>query len=223
MVEAGPKPITSVRLSRRAALKGAAGTIAGAAAVPVAASAPALPDAHLLDLERALRAASADWRRASDRLAEAERRLFAMRPVPPQEIMVPESKSSDHLVVPERWAALRRHLRRLHRDDPALGVRLAAAHALWAEYHAARDRLVNAEWYIAAQAAEEEAGAAVEALHRRIGQVAAQSWSGLRVKLQVLWDRTGHRPGDSDQGDWDISEQILWSALQDAQRTEASA
>ena len=222
MVEAGPKPITSARLSRRAALRGTAGAVAGAAAVPAAASA-SLPDAHLLDLEWTLRAASANWRRASDRLAEAEQRLFAMRPVPPQEILVPESRGSDHLVVPESWPALRGHLRRVHRDDPAFGARLAAAHAQWAEYHAARDRLANADWYIAAQAAEEAAGAAVEALHRRIAQTAAQSWSGLRVKLQVLWDRTGHRPGDTGQDDWDVSDQILWSALQDAQRKEASA
>lgn len=89
MVEAGPKPITSARLSRRTALKSAAGAIAAAAIVPGAAGAVMLHDAHLLELDRALRAASADWKRASDRLAEAERRLFALQPAPPHESWFP--------------------------------------------------------------------------------------------------------------------------------------
>jgi hypothetical protein len=139
------------------------------------------PAADKIALERALCAAEAEWRKALDRLAEAERRLFSMYPLPPNEIVIPGSDDSSDRAVPASWSALRRHLRRVHRHDPALRSRLAATHAKWTDYHATRDRLADADWFREAQAAEESAAASVEVLHRRIAVVLAQTWAGLRV------------------------------------------
>ena len=65
--------------------------------------------------------------------------------------------------------------------------------------------------------------ARIEALHRRLAATPAHGWPGLRRKLAVLWARSGRALDGADRADWDLSEAILWSALQDATRTAAPA
>jgi len=219
MVEADPKSITPAPLSRRAALMQAAGAVAAIGAIAPETSranmAAPHPDAVLLTLEAALCDADAAWQRALDALARAEERLFALRSVPPAAILVPGSDGSAP-VVPARWAVLRKHLARVHAGVPDLEARLAAARQAWKEHQAALAHPAEPAWFKAAQAAEDDAAARIEVLHRRIAATPAQTWPGVRLKLAVLWARSGRVADGSDRDDWDLGEALLWSALQDA-------
>jgi len=226
MVEADSKSITRAQISRRTVLKQAAGAAAAVGGIaPDVSNAAVLspqPDAALLALEAELRAADAAWQRALDALAHAEKRLFALRPVPPADILVPDP-GGGALVVPARWSVLRKHLTRVHAGVPDLDARLAAARQAWKEHRAMLARPVEPDWYKAAEAAEDEAAARIEALHRRIAATPGRTWPGLRLKLAILWARSGRAADGSDRDDWDLSEALLWSALADATRAATSA
>ena len=226
MVEADPKSITRARLSRRAALTQAAGATAVAAGLaPDTAHATTSlphPDAALMFLDAELHAADAAWQHALDALARAEQRLFALRPVPPTEILVP-APDGGAPVVPARWAVLRKHLARVHAGVPDLKARLAAARQAWTSHRAALTHPSKPAWFKTAKAAEDQAAARIEVLHRRIAATPAHSWPGLRLKLAVLWARSGRAADESDRADWDLSEALLWSALQDAARASDDA
>jgi len=58
-------------------------------------------------------------------------------------------------------------------------------------------------------------------LHRRIAATSARGWPRLRLKLAVVWARSGRAADGSDRDDGDLSEAILWSALQDTTRAAA--
>ena len=51
----------------------------------------------------------------------------------------------------------------------------------------------------------------------------AHSWPVLRLKLAVVWARSGRATDGSDRDDWDLGEDLLWSALQDAARATEPA
>jgi hypothetical protein len=226
MVEADPKSITRAPLSRRAALKQAAGAVAaiGGIASDAARATPPqpVPDAVLVALETELRIADAAWQRALDALAQAEQRLFALRPTPPAAILVPDP-DGDSPIVPARWAVLRKHLARVHAGAPDLETRLDAARQAWKAYQTALVQADEPAWFKAAKAAENTAAARIEILHRRIAATPAHSWPGLRLKLTVPWARSGRMADGSDQDDWDLSEALLWTALQDAARASDTA
>jgi len=126
-------------------------------------------------------------------------------------------------VVPARWAVLRKHLARVHAGAPDLETRLDAARQAWKAYQTALVQADEPAWFKAAQAAEDAAAARIEALHRRVATTPAHSWPGLRLKLAVLWARSGRTADGSDRDDWDLSEELLWSALHDAARATAPA
>jgi len=226
MVEADPNSITPARLSRRAALTRAAGATAVAAGLAPDAAHTTTPlphpDAALLVLEAELRAADAAWQRALDALAVAEQRLFALRPTPPAAILVP-APDGGAPVVPARWTVLRKHLARVHAGAPDLKARVDAAHQAWKDHQAALASPIAPDWYTAAEAAEDAAAARIAALHQHIAAEPAQTWPGLRLKLAVLWARSGRAADGSDRDDWDLSEELLWSALQDAARAADTA
>lgn len=141
MVEADPKLIIS-HLSRRGALKRAAGAAATATGLaPRTAPAASLPhaDAALLALEAELRVGEAAWQHALDRMAHAETRLFALRPVPPAAILIPDPDGGPP-ILPARWSTLRRHLARVHAGSPDRDARLVAAHRAWHAHRAALAR-----------------------------------------------------------------------------------
>jgi hypothetical protein len=219
MVEADSKSITRVRLSRRAALTQTVGATAVAVgfAPETAHATPSLPhpDAALMMLGAELRAADAAWQRALDVLSHAEQRLFALRPTPPAAILVPAPDGSAP-VVPARWTVLRKHLARVHAGAPDLKARLAAARQAWKDHQAALAHPAEPDWFNVAKAAEDRAAARIEALHQSIAETSAHTWPGLRLKLAVLWARSGRVADGSDRDDWDLSEALLWSALQDA-------
>jgi len=128
----------------------------------------------MLDAE--LQAADAAWQRALDVLAHAEQRLFALRPVPAADILVPALDGGTP-VVPARWAVLRKLLARVHAGAPNLKARLVAAHQAWKDHLAALARPLAPNWYTAAEAAENAAAARIEALHRRLAATPAHSMS----------------------------------------------
>jgi hypothetical protein len=140
-------------------------------------------EAALVALMTELRLAETAWRRASDHLAAADRRLFALHPKPPESILLPGPQRS---YVPKTWSALRRHLSRL-RDSPATGrERLAVARRDWAAHRAALKNFVVPAWHEAAQAAEEAAAVRIAALQRRIATTPARSLHGAKIKLVLL-------------------------------------
>jgi len=202
MVEADPKSITRARLSRRTALTQAAGAVAAIGTIAPdathATSSRPHPAAVLLALKAELSAADAAWQRALDVLAQAEQRLFALRPVPPAAILVPAPDGGAPFV-PARWAVLRKHLARVHVGAPDLKAQLTAAHQAWTDHQTALAPAEERAWFRAAKAAEDDAAARIEVLHRRLAETPAHSWPGLRRKLAVLWACSGRarwvRPG----------------------------
>jgi len=173
-------------------------------------------------LEAELRAADAAWQRALDALAHAEQRLFALRPTPPAAILIP-APDGGAPVVPARWAVLRKHLARVYAGAPDLKARLAVAHPAWRDHQTALAHADEPAWFKTTKAVEDAAAARAEALHRRLAATPAHSWPGLRLKLTVLWARSGRASDGSDRDDWDLSEALLWSALQDAARAADTA
>ncbi len=173
-------------------------------------------DSTLQALARELSEVEATRASALARLERTERRLFVLRPVPPEEILIPADAPGFSRIVPVDWSVLRRHLRRRYAGCSDARERLAAARRAWEAYHSACASIGTPDWLLEAEAAAAEMTARVQSVQMRIAQMPASTIAGLRLKLALLWSRSGRAPGGSDREDWGLGEALLWSALQDA-------
>ncbi len=158
-------------------------------------------DPTLQALARELSEAEAARASAVARLERAERRLFALRPAPPKEILISADAPDVSSIVPTDWSVLRRHLRRRYAGRSDARERLAAARRAWERYQAACASIGTPEWLLDAETAVADAVARLDAVQLRIAETPTRTMAGMRLKLALLWSRSGWAPDGSDQED----------------------
>lgn len=219
MVESAVCPSLYLAATRRAALRRLMQSAAAAAlAESSTVSHGPSSDSALQVLARELSEAEAACDSALARLERAKRRLFELRPVLPEEILIPADMPDSSPIVPVDWSVLRRHLRHRYAGRSDARERLAAARRAWERYQAACAAIGTPDWLLEAEAAAAEMTAHVQSAQMRIAGTPASTLAGLRLKLAILWSRSGRAPDGSDHENWDPGEALLWSALQDATR-----